>query len=53
MVCGTCGEVSKVTWPKEVDKIEAVLVKRKLVNQNFLPGETVAMLKAENKAHGI
>jgi hypothetical protein len=54
MVCGTCGAVSQVIWPDDVDGIEAVLVKRpKVVNRNYLPGETVALLKAENKMHGV
>lgn len=54
MVCGTCGAVSDVVWPEDVAGIEAVLGKRKhLRTQNFIPGETVDMLKAENKRHGV
>lgn len=53
MVCGTCGAVSQVTWPDEVTELEDVLNARPMVNQNFLPGETVALLKAENKEHGL
>ena len=53
LTCGTCGAVSHVTWPDETSEIEKVLNDRKLVNQNFAPGESVAMLKAENKEHGV
>jgi hypothetical protein len=51
MVCGSCGMVRDVTWPKQVAEIEAAVSNRPTINQNWLPGETVAMLKAENKAH--
>lgn len=54
MTCGTCGAVSQVTWPDKVDEIEKVLDERpNMVNRNFLPGETVALLKAENREHGL
>ena len=54
MVCGTCGAVSDVVWPDDVAGIELVLNRRQKMNtRNFLPGETVDMLRAENKQHGV
>lgn len=46
----------KVIWPENRTAIEAVLVKRPdPLTRNWLPakGETLAMLKAENEAHGV
>jgi ribosomal protein L37AE/L43A len=60
-LCHECANVAvgglwrPVVWPSKnaVGDIEAALDKRKPVNANWLPGETPAMLQAENAAHGI
>jgi hypothetical protein len=39
--------VRQVVWPNDVKEIEAVLSDRQMVNQNWLPGESVDMLKVE------
>lgn len=41
----------KVIFPKERAAIEAILIKRPLINRNWLPGETLAQLGKENKDH--
>ena len=48
-----CGCVMDVEWPDEKLAIEAVLIKRKLEHRNWIFGETVEMLKAENIQQGI
>lgn len=53
-LCVECGNVAvggrwrSVVWPDDVPGIEAALEERDGVNQNWLPGETVADLLAEN-----
>lgn len=54
-LCGTCfnaeigGEYRPIVWPDDAAEIEALLVVRPLpVNMNWRPGETLAMLAAEN-----
>lgn len=42
-----------VAWPKDRDKIEALLRPRPIENQHWRPGETVVDLKAENKLMGV
>jgi len=48
------GYAMRVIWPAERAQIEAVLLARPVPeHRNWLPGETVAMLIAENLAHGL
>lgn len=55
--CGNAqvgGAFVNVTWPKDTDKIEAVLCLRADPNtRNWLPGETVKDLRRENVEHGV
>lgn len=55
MTCIECGAYYVVEWPDESDvkEIEQTLLKRKWRNRNMQPGETIAQLKAQNKAAGI
>ena len=48
-----CGCVMDVEWPDEKREIEAILIKRKLENRNWVTGETVEFLRAENAERGI
>lgn len=50
-VCLECGERYSVTWPKEREAIEAVLLERRRVNRHWYPGETIDDLRRENEAH--
>lgn len=58
-LCNECGNVvvgglwRPVVWPLDLQGIESVLEKRPLENQNWVPGETVADLAADNKNHGV
>ena len=58
-LCNECGNVSidgkwrPVIWPEDVEAIEAALEPRDKGNAHWLPGETAAHLRAENKAHGF
>lgn len=47
------GRLMPAVFPDEAERreIEAALEKRQRLNQNWLPGETVIKLVAENKAH--
>jgi hypothetical protein len=47
------GKWLPLKWPRNVGKIEALLAKRVVVNQNWLPGETLKDLLADNLEHGI
>ncbi len=55
MLCGSCGRTHTVTFPgpKTKAKIEAVLGRRDPVFQNWLIGETVDELEAENIENGL
>lgn len=53
MVCGSCGLVHEVDWPEDRKRIEGLLRVRPALNQNWLPGETVEMLAAENIDSGV
>lgn len=47
-----CGSVyPNVSWPTEFDAIEDALVARPKKNQNWLPHESAADLRAENVRH--
>jgi hypothetical protein len=47
-----CGQTADVMWPADPDAIETVLAMRPVRRtQNWLPGETVEDLLAENAAH--
>lgn len=54
-MCDNCGNLAvggkwrPVTWPPDPDAIAAVLADRPAENRNWLPGETVKALRAENK----
>lgn len=59
-VCVECGNVAvngafrPVAWPRAAAAIERLLDARPdLSTQNWVPGETVAQLAAENKALGV
>ena len=47
------GQWLAVEWPKQRAAIEAALRPRQTINANWLPGESVADLHAENRAHGL
>jgi hypothetical protein len=51
--CGECGcQMRKVVIPIDYQKIEEILLLRlRRENQNWLPGETLEQLFAENLAH--
>lgn len=49
---GFCGSTYTVIWPRNARRIVAVLNYRPRHNQNWRPGETVALLVAENLEHG-
>lgn len=60
MMCQSCwnssvgGKWRRVRIPADVQQIEAALEKRHAPqNRNWEPGETVADLKADNRAHGL
>lgn len=51
--CFTCGAIHQVAPPKDWRDIEAVLLARpEMTTRNYLPGETLDDLRAENFAHG-
>lgn len=53
-VCVECGEGPRpLEWPSDRPQIEAVLAARKPQHRNWVPGETVAMLEDDNRAHGL
>lgn len=51
--CGECGGVLRVSVPKNWAAIERLLEPRPVVNQGWRVGETLADLRAENRAHRI
>jgi hypothetical protein len=51
-LCGSCGALGKVTWPKDTTKIETLLEVRPRDNQNW-DFEPVKVLDAENKERGL
>lgn len=52
--CSLCKYQGKPKWPKERADIETVLARRvSPAEQNWLPGETVRDLEAENRLHGV
>ena len=52
--CFGCGaRYKKVKWPRDRKKAELVLEKRPVMNSRNWRGETLAVLRAENAAHGI
>lgn len=44
-------KIRPVAFPKEREKIEALLLRRPLTNRNWEPGDTLATLKRENEEH--
>lgn len=58
-LCNECGNVTvgglwrPVIWPADVTGIETALQNRPLGNQNWVPGEQVSDLKADNAKHGV
>jgi len=53
MICGSCGAVHKVEFPRNRPKLEGLLVGRPVANQNWKPGESATDLEAENVLHGV
>ena len=55
MLCGSCGARNTVTFPgpKMRDQIEAVLLRREPLRQNWYTDETVDELVAQNIENGI
>lgn len=52
--CSFCGYTCSVSWPDEAKRIVEALAARPVPStRNWLPGETVAMLEAENVEHGV
>jgi hypothetical protein len=54
--CPDCLREHTITWPTKAKRacIEEVLILRPmLATQNWGPGETIAALVAENRAHGL
>lgn len=51
--CPLCRTEYHVIWPAERRRIERLLSPRPIANQNWLPGETLADLLAENIEHGL
>lgn len=52
--CWTCGLEAEILWPINTEAIERLLLMRPLEqHRNWLPGETLHDLLAENVAHGI
>jgi len=51
--CFACGCKVTFNWPDAFDTIELLLVRRRAKNQNWLPGESVADLQAENVILGV
>jgi len=47
------GEVYQIVFPKNADKILAIIQKRPIQNQNWIPGETLKFLQAENDLHEV
>lgn len=57
-LCNECANIANggawrpTAWPPDRPAIEAALDRRQPANQNWVPGETVADLLAENAANG-
>jgi len=47
------GRAYELVFPNDHEKIMKELRKRNRENMNFIPGETLADIVAENKAHGV
>lgn len=58
-MCNECANVAiggmwrPVVWPQNARAIEAILDQRPRVNRNWLPGESLEDLRAENAARGL
>lgn len=50
---GTGGKWIRVVWPRDPEAIEELLVDRPANAQNWRPGESAELLRAENLEHGI
>jgi hypothetical protein len=51
-VCSHCGSEAKPKWPRNRKQIETILADRRLRgNRNWVPGETLEQLQAENELH--
>jgi hypothetical protein len=52
--CGSCGGRGTVEWPDNMNQVEVALGRRRFTkNQNWLPGETMADLEAQNVLMGV
>lgn len=49
--CLDCGRIYQIDFPRDRQRIEAALIQRPTRNRNWLPGETVDQLIAENIEH--
>lgn len=53
-LCSRCGVEARAEWPQDRYEIARVLMERPVPEtRNWLPGETVLHLQAENIEHGI
>jgi len=50
---GNGGRLYLVSMPKERNRIEKLLAKRPIENQNWFPDEPISKLEEENKEHGV
>lgn len=48
-----CSTIIEPVWPANPDVIEATVAARRIEHRNWLPGETLDDLLAENAAHGV
>lgn len=51
--CSECGAAGRVVWPEDRTEIERLTLVRPTVNRNWSPGESVALLAAENLEHEV
>jgi len=51
--CIDCGALYSIRFPTDGNKVEAILLKRRLDNQNWHPGETIGDLESENTIRGV
>lgn len=52
-LCSVCGERGRIVWPVERGEIERLTLVRPVKNRNWTPGESVALLVAENLEHEV
>lgn len=47
------GQAMRAVFPAAREEIEGILAPRRPLNRNWLPGETVRALRAENRRYGV